>query len=70
MAMKTIREDIYKLIFDEYSVEPEFPWSDAPNACIFRHSDNRKWFAIIMSVKNSSLITFIVLFPFNTLFKE
>ena len=53
--MKTIREDIYNLIFDEYSVEPEFPWSDAPDACVFRHSDNRKWFAIIMTVKNSSL---------------
>lgn len=53
--MKTIREDIYNLIFDEYSVEPEFPWPDAPDACVFRHSDNRKWFAIIMTVKNSSL---------------
>ena len=53
--MKTIREDIYKLIFDEYSVEPEFPWNDAPDACIFRHYDNRKWFAIIMTVRNSSL---------------
>ena len=39
---KTIREDIYKLIFDEYSVESEFPWNDAPDACIFRHYDNRK----------------------------
>ncbi len=53
--LKTIREDIYKLIFDEYSVEPEFPWNDVPDACIFRHYDNRKWFAIIMTVRNSSL---------------
>lgn len=53
--MKTIREDIYKLIFNEYSVEPEYPWSDSPEACIFRHYDNRKWFAIIMTVRNSSL---------------
>lgn len=53
--MESIRKDVISLIFDEYSVEPEFPWSDAPDACIFRHSDNRKWFAIIMTVKNSSL---------------
>lgn len=53
--MKTIREEVYKLIFDEYSVEPEFPWGDSPDACIFRHYDNRKWFAIIMTVRNSSL---------------
>lgn len=53
--MTTIRKDIYKLIFDQYSVEPEFPWADSPDACIFRHYDNRKWFAIIMTVRNSSL---------------
>lgn len=53
--METIREDIYKLIFDKYSVEPEFPWADSPDVCIFRHYDNRKWFAIIMTVRNSSL---------------
>lgn len=53
--MKTIRKDVYKLIFDQYSVEPEFPWADAPDACVFRHYDNRKWFAIIMTVRNKSL---------------
>ena len=45
------REPTYKLIFDAYSVEPEFPWADLPDACVFRHYDNRKWFAIIMGVR-------------------
>lgn len=49
--MISLRNEVYKLIFDTYSVEPEFPWADAPDACVFRHYDNRKWFAIIMSVK-------------------
>lgn len=50
-----MRETIYKLIFDQYSVEPEFPWGDAPDACVFRHYDNRKWFALMMEVRPSSL---------------
>lgn len=49
--MISLRNEVYKLIFDTYSVEPEFPWADAPDACVFRHYDNRKWFAIIMSVR-------------------
>ena len=53
--MKSIREDVHSLIFDRYSVEPEYPWSDSPGACVFRHNDNKKWFAIAMSVKPTSL---------------
>lgn len=51
MSKFSMREDLYKLIFDKFSAEPEFLWSDLPDACIFRHYDNRKWFAIIMTVK-------------------
>lgn len=53
--MESVKTNIINLIFDEYSVESEFPWADSPDACIFRHYDNRKWFAIIMTVRNSSL---------------
>ena len=53
--MSTIKDTVINLIFDAYSVEPEYPWDDAPDACVFRHYDNRKWFAIIMTVRNKSL---------------
>lgn len=53
--IESIRNDVISLIFDEYSVEPEYPWDDSPDACVFRHYDNRKWFAIIMTVRSKSL---------------
>lgn len=49
--MNKQRNELYRLIFDKFSAEPEFLWEDAPDAAVFRHYDNRKWFAIIMSVK-------------------
>lgn len=53
--MSITRDTVINLIFYEYNVEPEYPWDDSPDACVFRHYDNRKWFAIIMAVRNKSL---------------
>lgn len=50
-----MKDRVINLIFDEYSVEPEYPWKDTPDACVFRHYNNRKWFAIIMTVRNKCL---------------
>lgn len=49
------REEVHQLIFNRYSVEAEYPWSDFQDACVFRHADNRKWFAIAMRVKPLSI---------------
>ena len=40
-----------------YGVAPDFPWSDDPydKAGVFRHTDNRKWFALIMRVRRGSV---------------
>ena len=45
--MNNQRSELYRLIFDKFSAEPEFLWEDAPDAAVFRHYDNRKWFSII-----------------------
>ena len=46
------REEIYKYINKKYDAEPEYLWDDTPDAAIFRHQNNKKWFALIMNVKN------------------
>ena len=46
------REEVYKYINKEYDAEPEYLWDDTPDAAIFRHQNNKKWFALIMNVKN------------------
>ena len=42
-------------IQDAYSTEPEHPWADKPEFSVFRHANNKKWFALFMTVKASLL---------------
>lgn len=44
------REDVIAYCRDNYGTEPEYLWADTPDACIFRHRDNAKWYGIIMDV--------------------
>ena len=44
------RQELIDYIFDEYSVEPDFPFRMDDVTCVFRHIDNRKWFGIAMVV--------------------
>lgn len=41
--------DIIDYIQNYYGVLPEYLWQDTPNVCIFRHQQNRKWFAVLMN---------------------
>lgn len=47
---------IISYIREKYGAEPEFLWESAPSGAVFRHADNRKWFAIIMSVDKSRVV--------------
>lgn len=49
------RDDVYSYVSDEYGISPDFPWIKTPDAAVLRHRHNRKWFALIMNVKKSSL---------------
>ena len=47
---------IIEHIKDECGAEPEFLWPDRyPTYCIFRHKDNKKWFALVGSIPSMSL---------------
>ncbi len=43
-------DEVFAYIKKEYGSEPEFLWARYPKYAVFRHADNRKWFAIIMDV--------------------
>lgn len=46
---------LIKRIRIEYGVEPEFLWPEKyPSYCVFRHGDNRKWFALMASISAKS----------------
>ncbi len=44
------RQELIDYIFDEYSVEPDYPFRMDDVTCVFRHTDNRKWFGIAMVI--------------------
>ena len=48
------REEIVAYIKDIYSTDPEYPWANDPSA-VFRHLDNRKWFALLMRIPKNKL---------------
>lgn len=48
------KEEIVKYIQENYGITYDNPFSDI-EAMIFRHKDNRKWFAILMQVKEEKI---------------
>ena len=42
-------------IFDAFSVEPDYPFPRDDVTCVFRHTDNRKWFGIMMKIPYRTL---------------
>ena len=40
-------------IESRYGVLPEYLWRKYPDYAVFRHADNRKWFAVLMNPPGS-----------------
>lgn len=53
--MSSLRPDLYSYIKKKYNADPEYLWRRFPGYAAFRHSDNAKWFAIIMDVSPKKL---------------
>ena len=51
----TLRDDVIKYVKKKYKSTPEYLWRRYPEYAVFRHEDNRKWFAIIMDVPRERL---------------
>ncbi len=49
------REKLAEWIALTYNVDPEFPWESSPESAVFRHRENRKWFALVMKVSRGKL---------------
>jgi len=47
---------IIEHIKSEYNTKPEFLWPDRyPGYAVFRHGDNKKWFALVATISSKSL---------------
>lgn len=50
-----MREQLTDHIKKKYNTDPEYPWRSNPEHAVFRHSDNNKWFALVMDVRQDKL---------------
>ncbi len=50
-----MREFVFQYIKKKYRTSPEYPWRNDQTSAVFRHEDNRKWFALAMEVQRNKL---------------
>ena len=50
-----MRETVLAYIKKKYKISPEYPWEKYDSNAVFRHSDNKKWFVLVMSVEKNKL---------------
>lgn len=49
------KEEVFNYIKTKYGKHPEYLWTRTPNYAIFRHSENRKWFAAVIDITEDKL---------------
>ena len=49
------RQTVFDYIKKKYKVLPEYPWRKYAGNAVFRHSDNNKWFALVIDVERNKL---------------
>lgn len=50
-----MREEIEQYINENYNILQEQPWKKYPNYTTFKHTNNKKWFALIADVPYEKL---------------
>ena len=53
--LASLKDAVIAYVKEKYGASPENLWMRYPNYAIFRHGDNRKWFALMMDVEKSKL---------------
>ena len=49
------RQELLNHIADTYGITPDYPFEGDFTTAVFRHTDNRKWFAIAMRIPREKL---------------
>lgn len=49
------RTELKHYILENYQAELDHPWAAYPHYEVFRHTNNRKWFALIMDIPRNRL---------------
>ena len=49
------RKELEQFILDNYNCNTDYPWIKYPSFEVFRHINNKKWFALIMDISKDKL---------------
>ncbi|MBQ4626119.1 MAG: MmcQ/YjbR family DNA-binding protein [Clostridia bacterium] len=49
------RAEVINYISEAYGVHAEYPFAQYPDTAVFRHANNRKWFAVVIAVQKNKL---------------
>lgn len=49
------REELIKYISESYGAQADYPFMQYPDIAVFRHANNKKWFAVVMNVQKNKL---------------
>lgn len=49
------KKEFREYIAEVYGVEPDFPWESNPTFEVYRHANNKKWFALVMDIPRCRL---------------
>ena len=49
------REQLFDYVKKKYKADPEYLWRRFPDYAIFRHTDNEKWFGLVMNINKRKL---------------
>ena len=55
VLMASVRDNVSKYIKKKYKASPEYLWKRYPSFAVYRHEDNRKWFALIATISRDKL---------------
>ena len=49
------RQTVFDYIKKKYKILPEYPWKRYGGSAVFRHADNKKWFALVMDIQGDKV---------------
>ena len=51
----TLRAEIFEYVKETFGTTPEYLWQKTPDTAVLRHSENNKWYAVIMDIPKRKL---------------
>lgn len=49
------RESVLKYVSDTYGTSPEYPWANDNESAVLRHSENTKWYGLVIRIPRSKI---------------